>query len=244
VPSQYGFHATVVDGLYFWTQADKLRAVNEARRVAGSIQPFELTRLEVALDYPKRGAASVRFEDPSRTLELLHHELVYRVNRRAAASNYTLSIAPQVRGGERSHELINRRYKAPYVLQEFQPHFTLLENLDTVSDPVRDRVLGQLRDRLQAAVGPSRSVRICKLAFMMRDGDPQAWTANNNRWRLLDEIGLGATRLSPAVGGRSVGSLVPIPAWSPRLQAIYTSARVSLPPGSSLLPSIRSAGDA
>ncbi len=127
----FGFHVTICDVLYFLKEIEVEQIVKEIEYLLNFFHEFELTNLRITKSYPDKNSISILFDDLSGTLEALHHELVMRIYRKATASNYTLGIAECKRDeNEQRNSLMIHRYKAPYVLNSFKPHFTLLDNID------------------------------------------------------------------------------------------------------------------
>jgi hypothetical protein len=104
----YGIHLTITDALYFLSEHERQRAIEEIRFVAQRLDPFALTNLQIEWPYPGPDTVSIRLEDRSGTLEALHYELIHRVFRRAAASNYSLGLAPVSSQQHRCRALISR----------------------------------------------------------------------------------------------------------------------------------------
>lgn len=119
-------------------------------------------------------------KDPSGNLESLHFELVNRVYRRAIASNYSLGLYNPNRDQnvDRSRLMIDR-YHAPYILQRYFPHFTLLAK---VLPEEKNKIFEELKTAFSEEV-KERSLRVEKVAIMCRPrvGDP---------WIIEDEIEL------------------------------------------------------
>lgn len=128
--AEYGFHLTVADVLYFLNQNEIDRLHRELENLASGLRPFRLSNLKVAAGLPNPRSISLSSEDNSGSMETLHHELVFRTYRRAAASNYSLGLAHLDRDSNhnRAHLMI-QRYHAPYILNAFKPHFSLLTNV-------------------------------------------------------------------------------------------------------------------
>ncbi len=177
----FGFHLTICDALYFLEESEVRAAVAEVLFLAQDFRPFELAELRLEQGFPFPRALALRPRDASGTLEALHHELTLRVNRRAAASNYTLGLTRQGRDerDERTR-LMLRRYRAPYVLQRFTPHFTLLADVPAERWPeVFPRAEELFAERVQ-----ERSLRVERLAVMER-AEPEG------PWMITAEVRLG-----------------------------------------------------
>lgn len=165
----YGFHLTVGDALYYSTEAAARTAAAEVEFLCKEFDSFNLTNLRLEKNMPAVGSISIVAEDPTGSLEALHAEMVARVYRRAAASNYTLGRAEADRDQdvERTRLMIDR-YRAPYVLARYRPHFTLLTASRDVDADLTD--LQRLWEQLRC---PS-VVRVERLAIMERM-DSGAW---------------------------------------------------------------------
>lgn len=128
---EFGFHLTIADALYV---AD-VAAVDCIERITKNIcermAPIEL-RYEVVAGFPDKRSISLRCEDPTKQLLALHRELVFQVYPQAVGSNYTLGDAKMNRcyceDAERN-ETMKRLYHAPYILDCFKPHLTLLDSV-------------------------------------------------------------------------------------------------------------------
>lgn len=169
----FGFHLTLCDVLYFLNETEVAQAVAEVEFLAEEFKPFRLTNLQLKCGFPDDRSAAIVPEDPSGTLEALHHELVHRVYRRAAASNYTLGLGGSARdGASQRRRLMLARYKAPYVLQRFQPHFTLLANVAPEEWPTVQEPLEKLFDETVR----ERTLRVGELAVMGRSQPGMPWT--------------------------------------------------------------------
>ena len=126
---EFGFHATLADALFFATQSAVDRVEAELRMLTKDFSPFLLSGLTLVDGIDDRGDIILGCEDDSGTVEALHHELVNRVYRMAVSSYYVSG-----RSGEDSvlenkrDSLMMQRYGAPFILNRFRLHFTLLSN--------------------------------------------------------------------------------------------------------------------
>lgn len=181
VAPNYGFHLTVCDSLYFLNAKHLDLANHEAAFIARDYSPFQLTNLRVESQFPDAHSIAIGCDDPSGTLEALHAEFVMRIYRRAAASDYTLGTVPTRRDKDECRaELMIRRFHAPYILQRYRPHFSLL----TAVRP-RERLAFATRlQKMLAARLPSLAVLVDKLAIMGK-------ASANSKWRLIREVQLG-----------------------------------------------------
>jgi hypothetical protein len=170
--AQYGFHLTLSDALYVYNDVDKNFILAQLDYLSRQFMPFTLTNLTIRKSFPAAKAISLSFDDLSGSLEALHFELTHRVNRYAVASNYSLGIVKHNRNSspERSQQMINR-YNAPYILQEFKPHFTLMPHAPTTE---HDSLLAKLTEKFKAQV-KSDEIRVDKLALMVKKPGSEYW---------------------------------------------------------------------
>jgi len=177
----FGFHLTVCDALYFSSQQDARVARNEVVYLARQLRPFDLDHLQVKPRTPDDTSVSIVADDPSGFLEAIHVEVVFRIYRRALASNYTLGLTSVTRDQSFGRaELMIQRYLAPYILKCFRPHLTLL----TMVDPEeQDSIVKRLESELAARVR-DRVLRVERLAIMIRP-DPK------KPWEIESEVPLG-----------------------------------------------------
>jgi hypothetical protein len=121
---------------------------------------------------PNASSIALTCRDDSGTLEALHHEMVFRVYRRACGSNYTLDRRPVDRDSDHSRaQLMIRRYRAPYILGRYRPHFTLLANVPADQNQEIARDIGAL---FQQAV-PERHLDVKAIAVMSRPSPARPW---------------------------------------------------------------------
>jgi hypothetical protein len=180
--ASYGFHLTVCDALYFPSESELQKVVSEVEYVSTGFGVMTLDALTPRGRFPSGSAIALSALDESGQIEALHCELVQRVYRRAIASDYTFGLARADRDNlDRRSEFMLRRYKAPYVLTRFQPHFTLLSN---VSSERQDELMAELSRSFEARVR-NRAVHIGRLAVMTKRADHL-----DGRWTILKEIPL------------------------------------------------------
>lgn len=186
--ADFGFHLTLCDSLYFLGEEQVRYAVAEAEYLSSELKPFDLTNLRIAPGFPHASALALALADPGGQLEMLHHELVQRVYRRAAASNYTLGLAKLDRDADiQRAQLMLWRYRVPYILNRFRPHFTLLTR---VPSEQRDRIAAALAERFQLA-GCATTIRVERVAVMAR---PML----RGPWEIRQEIPLGRQGIAPS----------------------------------------------
>lgn len=129
--------------------------------------------LQIQGGFPDRQSVAITAKDSSGCLEAIHTELVHQIYRRAVASDYTLQIAACTRTQSPQYSAtMVRRYKAPYILSSYQPHFTLLTN---VPQSEIDDMSHALRLQFENLT-PNRRIKVDRLAIMSRDNPNRPWT--------------------------------------------------------------------
>lgn len=171
---EFGFHLTICDVLYFFSNAQTKSAAAEIEFLAKSFKPFEISGFRLDAGFPDENSLALRVDDPSGRLEALHYEMVRRVYRRAAASNYSLGLAPFKRDNEieRARMMIER-YKAPYIMSRYTPHFTLLNGVTPGEKPSVEK---KVKELFSKRCGDRDLVlRVEKLALMSRPAPGAPW---------------------------------------------------------------------
>jgi hypothetical protein len=177
---EFGFHLTVADALYCANQEDIHLIREEVKFAAQEFDPFTI-RLTIEKDFPNSKGIALVCQDASGTLEALHHEMVARVYRKAIASNYSLELATPDRDQDQERaRLMIAHYHAPYILQRFKPHFSLLSN---VPEAEKEEIYQYLRDLFEKKIREP-SIRISKIAVMHKP-------VPAGRWEILREYHLG-----------------------------------------------------
>lgn len=130
--SDFGFHLTVADALYCTHPKDVDLICREVEFIAKRIQPIKL-KFRLEKNFPNEQGIALVCEDVTGQLESLHHDIVERVYRKSAASNYSSSLGRIARSDrdsnqERARYMI-QHYNAPYILQAYKPHFSLLSSV-------------------------------------------------------------------------------------------------------------------
>jgi hypothetical protein len=179
---EFGFHLTVADALYMYSQRDVDSLQKEIEFVLQGMPSLPL-KLQFKEGFPNKSSVSLVCENESGLLEYLHHELVARCYRTAAGSNYDLGLVSADRGGgsERTRWMI-QHYHAPYILGKFQPHFTLLTALPAEASE-RRKTLDQLGQMYEERV-PDEEIELRELYLMRR---PQM----NRPWQIARELTFG-----------------------------------------------------
>jgi Protein of unknown function (DUF1045) len=181
--STYGFHITLADALYFATDAAVERVKAELHFLSREFSLFELT--DIHLEYPFHGnrkMMALGCKDPSGRAEALHHEIVSRIYRLAISSTYRTRKDRRMKAGlDPRLRLMLQRYRAPYILHEYHPHFTLASNCPQdamLANELAEQVEARFKERVR---NPSLRVRELCLA-VKRHGDEQ--------WRIEDTFHL------------------------------------------------------
>jgi hypothetical protein len=176
----YGLHITVADALYCVTKSDINLICKEVEFLANEFQPFALT-LSLEKDFPNERGIALVSQDKSGSLEALHHEMVAHVYRKAVASNYNFdpSLANRDSDGDRARLMI-KHYHAPYILQRYKPHFSLLSN---VHPERKEQIYTEIK-RLYEKRIKEPFIEIDYIAVMYRP-DPKG------HWQILKEYKLG-----------------------------------------------------
>jgi hypothetical protein len=175
--ASFGFHLTVADALYC-VHPDEIKLIaKEIEFIAQEFQPFHLT-VEFRKNFPTKQSISLVCKDDSGSLEALHHEMVCRCCRKAVASNYDLEAfdfeqakQDRVYSSEPRTSLIKQHYHAPYILQQFRPHFSLLT---TVPPGQMDQVFQEIKDLYGQMVREPR-IEARKLTLMTKPQKGQPW---------------------------------------------------------------------
>ena len=162
--SEFGLHLTIADALYFFSQSDVNFLETRIKDFCSRLEPIWLD-YEVVAGFPDATTISLVCTDPTGTLQALHSEMVTNCYTQAAGSNYTLRSAQANRNycGQLDRiELMNNLYKAPYILDCFKPHITLLtkvpiEKIDEVASEI---------DALLRSKNTRRTMRVSKIAIM------------------------------------------------------------------------------
>jgi len=174
----FGFHLTICDALFFANQAEFKNAAAQTAVLARQFKSFSLSKLKVKEKTPDQHSIAITVEDHTGSLEAIHCELVHRVYRRASASNYSLGLSQATRDQEVDRaKLMIRRYKAPYILLSYRPHFTLASNVDAASISSQAANL----HKMLATYVPTFSVKVEELCIV---------TKNKESWSIVEKIPL------------------------------------------------------
>lgn len=167
--AQFGMHLTVADALYFTSRSEIERVQKELELLLEDFPRFTLTDLAIERGFPDARSISIRCRDPRGALESLHCELVATVYRRAAASNYTLGLAGRRYQPDGGADLMLARYRAPYILSRFRPHFSLLTD---VAPERLDAVAAELAERFDEL---PKQLEVAKIALMTQPSPGAPW---------------------------------------------------------------------
>jgi hypothetical protein len=77
--NEFGFHLTLCDVLYFFSETQAGAAIAEIRFLLKQFKPFEISGFQIASDFPAPGNVAIRVQDPDGILVALENELVHRV---------------------------------------------------------------------------------------------------------------------------------------------------------------------
>jgi len=170
--ANFGFHLTLADALYFYNTYEVDFIVEELKHLCKDMDAFEITNMRVKGSFPDNRSIAISLDDPSGSLEAIHFELVNRIYRRAAASNYTLENAHRERDQNLARaDFMIGRYKAPYILGSYTPHFSLLTN---VAQEEMEATLADVEEEFKKAVKRPR-LRVDRLAVMKRPDPTEPW---------------------------------------------------------------------
>ena len=171
--AKYGFHLTLADALYVADEAAVGCIEQIVENICANMVPIKL-KYDVIGGFPDETSISLRCEDPTQQLLALHRDLVFQVYPQAIGSNYTLGVAKMNRcycqDVERNEEMI-RRYHAPYILDCFKPHFTLLDSVppEQIEEKVQEMktAFGRLVD--------GRQITMKSVAVMRKAPGERTW---------------------------------------------------------------------
>lgn len=176
--AEFGLHVTVADALYVADEWSLKILESELRVLAKEFRPFPL-RVALEAGFPDPASISLLCHDETGSLEALHHEMVFRCYRQAIASNYSdlfghdrARMNRTYGEGPQRAELMIERYHAPYIMNAYKPHLSLLSNVDEADMPGFKRELEQNL--------PKSSFTVRSICLMTKPKD-------SSQWRILDE---------------------------------------------------------
>lgn len=186
----FGFHLTVADALYF-TNEDQIEILS--KEIEYLLKGFLSFQLDFKMQsyFPDKYSISLVCNDVSGKLQVLHNELVIRCYRKAVASNFSpiFDKSKRAMANRTAYENIEpkitpswiefmaQRYHAPYILQQFKPHFSLLT---AVVPEKMEEVFHKLNEYYENNVA-QKTVKINSLVLMSRPD-------NKNPWLIKTEI--------------------------------------------------------
>jgi len=172
--AQYGFHLTVADALYFSSNSEIERIKAELSMLTSEFPPFVLNNFTISNKFRDGSDIVLTCEDETGTIEALHHELVSRMYRAAISSNYLSKQTDKVGlATNRRAELMIKKYLAPFILQEFTPHFTLCSAMPN-SEEKRNEVTKNLTDIFQNSYR-SKPIRVDEIYLLSKVTGEDKW---------------------------------------------------------------------
>lgn len=170
--AEFGLHLTIADALYFFSKQDVNFLETQIRDFCARLKPFSL-RYEVVAGFPDATTISLVCTDSSGSLHAIHSDMVARCYSQAAGSNYTLHAVPTNRNYCMQTErtaMMKKLYKAPYVLECFKPHITLLTKVPAEKImELTAELAGNFHD-----VNPQQTISVKKIAIMEKSHDSWA----------------------------------------------------------------------
>lgn len=174
---QFGFHMTVADALWVADPA----IIKCVERVVGEIfrsireHEGEITiAYELVGGFPDGNSISLKCSETEGRLAKLHRKLVEQVYPLALGSNYTLGDAGATRNycdDSEGNKTRTKMFYAPYVLDCFVPHFTLLS---AVPEDKLQSVAAELMQEFPILAG-TRGVTISALTVMRKPVGEAQW---------------------------------------------------------------------
>jgi hypothetical protein len=179
--ANFGFHITVADVLYFSNDAEIERIRAELRMLTEEFAPIRLTSFDLADRFQDPNAVVLRVSDESGALEAIHLELVARMYSLAISSAYKAGRTPKrIPPGDARARLMVKRYGAPYIIKEFNPHFTLCSAMPE-DEMERAEVVRGLESCVESGV--REACEIGELVLVVRN-------AEESRWQVLESFRL------------------------------------------------------
>lgn len=143
--------------------------------------PLWLTSFDLADQFQDPNVFVLRVLDEGGALEAIHHELVARMYGLAISSTFKAGrTRKRIPPGDARARLMVNRYGAPYILKEFNPHFTLCSAM-----PPDETERAEIVRRLESCVesGVREACEIGELVLVVRN-------AEESRWKVLDRFRL------------------------------------------------------
>ena len=181
--ANFGFHATIGDALYFVNEAEIDRIKAELEMLTNKLPPFTLEELSIVDRYKEEGDIVVACKDKTGVSEALHSELIHRFYRPAISSTYRAGQTEKLSRVIKSERRINstraglmiNKYGSPYILKEFNLHFTLCTSPPS-DESLRNQLITKLEEKFNNEVCP-KEVRINKICLLVK-------RRNDDRWKI------------------------------------------------------------
>jgi hypothetical protein len=171
--ANFGFHVTLADALYFSNDAEIERIKAELRMLTEEFAPLWLTSFDLVDQFQDPNAIVLRVADESGELEAIHHELVTRMYSLAISSTFKAGkTRKRIPPSDARARLMVNRYGAPYILKEFNPHFTLCSAMPE-DEMERAEVVRQLESCVESGMG--EPCEIGELVLVVRDTEERRW---------------------------------------------------------------------
>lgn len=171
--ADFGFHLTLADALYLGSRRELDLLTKEIEFISHDFRPFTI-HFTWQEGFPNANSIALVCSETSGMLESLHFEMIARCYRQALASNYSVGIAPADRSSaDERNKLMIKRYHAPYILQHYKPHFTLLNNLPQ-SPLERESLVASLYKAYRERINPEK-IEIASICIMTRSRASRLW---------------------------------------------------------------------
>lgn len=173
--AQYGFHATIADALFYASEAEIDRIDAEIRMLSNEFPPFDLTNFKI-VERVNEEDIVILCEDETGITEALHCELVNRAYRIAISSPFITGKTKRSIGSKypRRSTLFIGRYGSPYIIKEFNLHFSLCSPAPD-NPALRKEIIKQLKNSFANVMKKDR-INFDELYLLTkRDGD-EKWS--------------------------------------------------------------------
>jgi hypothetical protein len=171
----YGFHLTIGDAIECTEQSLSLAArdLEGFLRCFHPIHPFTLTRNpELPIEVWGKHASSIIVlpYTPNNALLLFHALVVARINTLGSGSIYTEQLAIHHMPNDLPTYQVEqiRQFYSPYILENWHPHFTLL-------NPYTGNASHRMMRHLADIFAPFATVTVRSICLMAQDGDGTPW---------------------------------------------------------------------
>jgi hypothetical protein len=171
--ANFGFHITLADALYFSNESEIERIRAELRMLSEEFPALWLTSFNIADKFQVPNATVLRVSDASGTLEAIHHELVSRVYSLAISSAFKAGrTRKRITPGDARARMMVNRYGSPYIIKEFNPHFTLCSAMPE-DETERAEILRQLTSCVEPGI--REPCEVGELVLVVRDSEEVRW---------------------------------------------------------------------